>query len=180
MGLDSVEIVIGWEEALGVTISDSEATVIRTPRAAIDLLAAKLGASDEQRGACLTLRAFNRVRRGFVSGAAVCRSAVTPTAKLRDLLPRQQRQPRWNAVQTASGLPALPRHGWGFGLFLAPATVADVARWVVCSSPKALKAANEPWTRNEIRTVVRTVVTEVCGAKDFSDNADFVYDIGID
>jgi hypothetical protein len=83
-------------------------------------------------------------------------------------------------VQAASGLPALPRLGWGFGILLESATVADVARWVVCSSPKELKAANEPWTRSEIRTVVRTVVTEVCGAKDFSDDADFVYDIGID
>jgi len=68
MGLDSVEIVIGWEEALGVTITDAEATVTRTPRMAIDLLTAKLGAIDDHRGACLTLRAFNRVRRGLVSG----------------------------------------------------------------------------------------------------------------
>jgi hypothetical protein len=180
MGLDSVEIVIGWEQALGVTISDAEATVIRTPRAAIDLLAAKLGAIDEHRGACLTLRAFNRVRRGFVAGATVHRSQITPDAKLRDLLPRHQRRPRWEAVQIASGLPALPPLGWGFGLFLAPRTVADVARWIVSSSPKALKAANEAWTRTEIRTVVRTIVSDISGAKDFWDDADFIYDIGID
>lgn len=180
MGLDSVEIVMGWEEALGVTITDAEATVTRTPRLAIDLVAAKLGAIDDHRGACLTLRAFNRVRRGFVFGAAVHRSAVTPDAKLRDLLPRHQRQACWHAVQAASGLPALPRLGWGFGIILAPTTVADVARSVVCISPKSLKTPNEPWTRNEIRIVVRTVVTEVCGAKGFSDDDDFIYDIGID
>lgn len=180
MGLDSVEIVVGWEQALGVTITDAEATVIRTPRMAIDLLATKLSAIDDQRGACLTLRAFNRVRRGFVSGAGVDRSAVSPEAKLRDLLPRPQRQARWHAVQAASGLPVLPRLGWGFGIVLAPTTVADVARSVVSNSPSALKTPNEPWTRNEIRTVIRTVVTEVCGAKDFSDDDDFIHDIGID
>ena len=161
MGLDSVEIVMGWEGALGVTITDAEATVIRTPRLAIDLLAAKLGAIDDHRGACLTLRAFHRVRYGFVSGAAVHRSQIKPEAKLRDLLPRHERRSRWNAVQIASGLPALPALDLGFGFFAAPTTVADVARWVVCSSPKTLKPADEPWTRDEIRTIVRTVVTEV-------------------
>jgi hypothetical protein len=180
MGLDSVEIVIGWEEALGVTITDAEATVIRTPRMAIDLLAGKLGAIDDHRGACFTLRAFHRLRRGLVSGAAVPRSTVTPGARLRDLLPRPNRQARWHAVQTASGLPALPRLSWGFGIILAPTTVADVVRSVVSSSAKSLKAPDEPWTRHEIRTVVRTVVTEVCGAKDFSDDDDFVHDIGVD
>ena len=65
MGLDSVEIVLGWEAALGVTITDAEGEVLITPRQAIDLLAAKLGAIDDRRGACLTLRAFHRIRRGL-------------------------------------------------------------------------------------------------------------------
>jgi hypothetical protein len=179
MGLDSVEIVMAWEAALGVTIADAEATGMRTPRLAVDLLAAKLAAIDDHRGVCLTLRAFNRVRRGFVSGAAVRRSEIKPEARLRDLLPRHERRSRWNAIQIASGLPALPALDLGFGFFAAPTTVADVARCVVCSSAKTLKSADEPWTRDEIRTVVRTVVTEVCGAEDFSDDDDFIYDIGI-
>ena len=179
MGLDTVEIVMAWEEVLGVTLTDAECEPLRTPRAAIDLIAAKLNATDERRGSCLTLRAFNQLRYGLVSGAAVRRSDVTPDAKLRDLLPRPQRQPRWQAAQVASGLPALPRLGWGFGVFLSPTTVADVVRWIVCSFPKSLKPGNEPWTRNEIRTVVRTVITEQSGAKDFSDDDDFIYDIGL-
>ncbi|SKB03616.1 hypothetical protein SAMN02745166_03857 [Prosthecobacter debontii] len=180
MGLDSVEIVMSWEAALGVTITDAEATVIRTPRMAIDLLAAKLGAIDDARSACLTHRAFNRVRHGLVSGAGVHRAAISPEAKIRDLLPRPQRRARWQAVQAASGLPTLPRLDWGFGFLFAPTTVADLARSVVSTSPQALKSPHEPWTRHEIRTVVRTVVTEVCGAKDFSDDDDFVHDIGLD
>jgi hypothetical protein len=179
MDFDPVEIVMAWEEALGVTLTDAECEGLRTPRAAVDLIAAKLNATDGRRGCCLTLRAFNRVRHGLVSGAAVRRSEVTPDAKLRDLLPRPQRQRRWQAAQAASGLPALPSLGWGFGLLLAPTTVADVARWIVCSYPKSLKSANEPWTRNEIRTVVRTVVTEQSGVTNFSDDDDFIYDLGL-
>jgi hypothetical protein len=179
MGLDSVEIVMGWEEALGVTITDAEATVTRTPRMATDLLAAKLGAVNDQPGACLTLRAFNRLRHAFLIGAGLPRDRITPKARLRDLLPHD-RKSRWRAIQSASSLPALPGVGWGVGLVFEATTVADVVHWVICHSAKALKAQNEPWTRSEVRAVVRTVVTDVCGATKFSDDDDFIYDIGID
>jgi len=42
MGLDSVEIVIDWEEEFGIVITDAEATVLRTPRQAMDLITTKL------------------------------------------------------------------------------------------------------------------------------------------
>ena len=72
MGLDSVEILLGWEAALGVTIADAEAEVLVTPRQVIDLLAAKLGATDDRRGACRVYvlpGGFRARRQGHRSGA---------------------------------------------------------------------------------------------------------------
>jgi len=79
MGFDFVEIVLTWEEAFGVSITDAEATVLRTPRMATNLLATKLGAIGDRRGTCLTLRAFHRLRRAFVIGAGFSRREINLT-----------------------------------------------------------------------------------------------------
>ena len=180
MGLDSVEIVMGWEEALGVTITDAEAASIRTPGTAINLLCTKLGATNERRGACLSLRAFNRLRRGLVEGAGLSRNQITPKSKLRELLPDHESRSCWNAVQIASRLPKLPKLEWVFGMFVSRSTISDLVHSIICATPKALKSPDDQWTRQEIRTVVRAITSEISGAKDFSDKDDFIKDIGID
>jgi len=45
MGLDSVEIVLGWEDAFQISISDEEAALLSTPAQAIDLIGSKLHAA---------------------------------------------------------------------------------------------------------------------------------------
>ena len=178
MGLDSVEIVMLWEESLGVSITNEEAVTLLTPRMAIDLLATKLHSEISISGGCLTLRAFNRLRRAISCAAGVARSEIRPTARLRELVPRRGRRSTWKAVRSASLVTSLP--SLTLGLYLAPATVGDLAHWVVAHAAHALKAPHEQWTRSEIRIVVRTVVTEICGARDFSDDDQFIRDIGID
>jgi len=58
--------------------------------------------------------------------------------------------------------------------------VGDLTRWAVVHATKELKGPGESWTRSEIQNVVRAVVAEVTGAKEFDDGDDFVHDIGID
>ena len=178
MGLDSVELVMGWEETFGVTIANAEAELIRTPRMAMELFAAKLGATDESRGACLSLRAFARLRQGLVTGANVPRSSIRPEASLGDLIPFLNRKSQWRAVQAAANLHRLPRIGLG-GLFL-PKTLRELTNWAVAHGASALKAPGEIWTRAEIRAAVRAGVQCVTGVRDFTDDADLIYDLGID
>jgi len=59
-------------------------------------------------------------------------------------------------------------------------TARKFLRWVIATDAKGLKAPGEPWTRSQIRTVIRAATEEVSGAKDFSDDEGFVRDIGID
>jgi hypothetical protein len=174
MGLDAVEIVMGWEESFGISIANAEAEALRTPRQSIDLIATKLAAQDEPRRACLTLRAFHRLRNSITSAASVSRDRVRPEVRLRDLVSTERRR-TWEAVRSTCGISSLPGLGW-----FSPRTVGDLTRWIVAHAAKDLKRPGEPWTRSEIRSVVRAVVTDVTGVEDFEDDHDFIHDIGID
>lgn len=174
MGLDSVEIVMGWEEAFGISISDAEAERLRTPRQSVDLIAGKLAAQDVPRGACLTLRAFHRLRHSISSTVNVARDRVRPEARLNDLV-STDRWRTWQAVRSSCGLSRLPDDPTTW-----PRTVGELTRWTATRTAKDVKRPGEPWTRSEIRTVVHAIVADVTGVRDFEDDHDFIYDIGVD
>ncbi len=174
MGLDSVEIVMAWEEAFGIAIEDAECAKMFTPRIAIDFIAAKLNAVSDTGRPCLTLRAFHRLRHAISTAAGVPRAMMRPKARLKDLIPTE-RQTTWEAVRSTYGFPDLPGMGW----FSSP-TIGGLALWIVANALKDLKRADEPWTRTEIRTVVRAVITHQSGVEDFSDDAEFARDLCID
>ncbi len=46
MGMDSVELVMAWEESFGIAIADSDAGRLTTPGMAIDLIHEMLNAPD--------------------------------------------------------------------------------------------------------------------------------------
>jgi hypothetical protein len=174
MGLDSVEIVMGWEESFGISIANVEAETLRTPRQSIDLIATKLAVQNGPGRACLTLRAFHRLRHSIASAASVSRDRVRPEARLVDLVSTERRR-TWEDVRFICGISSLPAPGW-----FSPRTVGDLTRWAVAHAAKDLKQPGEPWTRSEIRSVVRAVVTDTTGVEHFGDDDDFIRDIGID
>ncbi len=174
MGLESVEIVMFLEESFGISITDAEATAVRTPRQTVNLIATKLATDDRPCRACLTLRAFHRLRRAIATEAGVPRGSVRPDSRLRGLVGFERRR-TWEAVRCACGMGSLPGLGW-----FSPRTVGDLTRWAVVHAAKDLKPPGEPWTRSEIKSVVRSVVTDVTGVEDFSDDHDYIYDIGVD
>ena len=175
MGLDAVEIVMGWEESFGIKISNEEAEKLRTPKHSIDLIKAKLMVAENTPFACLSARAFYRLRRAILASSAVKRADVSPKTRVRELLPRN-RETAWELVRVESGFSELPSAGW----LSQHRTVADFTKWIVLHSAHKLKRSDETWSSGEIRYVVRAVVEDVTGAKDFADDADFVRDIGID
>jgi acyl carrier protein len=174
MGRDAVEIVIGWEESFGISISDAEATVLRTPRQSVELIASRLSAQDQSPRPCLTLRAFYRLRRSIASATGISRHRIRPNTRVGDVT-SIGRGRTWPAVRAHCGISTLPGPGW-----LSPWTVGDLARWAVIHAAKELKPLHELWTRSEIRTVVRAVISDVTGVKHFEDDDDFIRDIGID
>ncbi len=82
MGLDSVELVIEWENRTGATFTDGEAAGTRTPEDAFRVLRSKLPDSPDPR--CAGQLAFAEVRRWLVS-EGFARGDIRPKTALRSL-----------------------------------------------------------------------------------------------
>lgn len=174
MGLDSVEIVIGWEETFGITIADAEAERLITPGDAIELIAGKLAALD-QTWFCPTLRAFHRVRTGIRSAIDNRTKRIAPDNRIRDLHDDISSGQFWERFRAAAELPNFRRPRF---LFHRP-TVCDLVDAVLNQSLKDLLRPGEPWTRPLIRFGVRHAIADITGSRDFHDTDRFVQDIGI-
>jgi acyl carrier protein len=60
-------------------------------------------------------------------------------------------------------------------------TFGDLSRRLVLTYPELLEGSSRPWTREDVRLVVREIICEQLGlANDFDDQADFVDDLGVD
>lgn len=113
MGLDSVELVMTFEERFGVTITDAEAETCFTPAAVIDLVFGKLRASDAK--VCVTQRAFHLLRRGLVQTLAVPRREVRLTSDVRCHGDGRCELEVWNELKSAiqaKRWPELVRPTW--------------------------------------------------------------------
>ena len=123
MGLETVELVIRFEEAFGVTISDEVATSMTTPRAVTDYIVTQVVTADCS--ACLSQQAFYFLRRGFSSQLHLPRRQFRSEATLESLTPKEARKHTWRELQTEMGprvLPDLARPVW-LSYFLFVGTV---------------------------------------------------------
>ena len=114
MGLDSVELVMAFEEQFGVALGDDEVVHAVTPRKVTDLIFSKLQASDAR--TCQTQRAFHVLRRGLMDLVGIDRRRVTLDTPLADLLPpprqlllwpelgRRVKARRWPELVRSNGL----------------------------------------------------------------------------
>lgn len=178
MGLDAVEIIMGWENAFDIKLSNDEVCELSTTRQATELISSKVGISDPVTEVCLGLRAYNRIRQAFCSVVEVSRAQIRLDSKLRELLPKKQRADIWKTIFSRSGLPEAPRYGVATGVIFLPITVKDVAIWVVANHPKSLVNPDECWTHSQVRSVVRAVIRDVISIDNFKDD-DFARDLGI-
>jgi hypothetical protein len=174
MGLDAVEILMGWEQAFDITITDKEAETITTPRMAIDLITTKLEVKKNIIGVCPLMRAYHQVRKAFQTVLGLPRNQIKLDSKLRQLLP-QQRYEVWQQIRLYLGVPKLP----GAGALFIPTTIRDLVDWLTAHYPSYFLNPEEHWTRPQIRTVVRSVIKDVVGTSDFTDDNDFVKEIGV-
>mgnify|MGYP003672799359 CR=1 FL=1 len=175
MGLDSVEIVMCWEDTFGITLDDSEVANLQTPNQAIDLISSKLGAIDA-RSFCPTLRAF-RVFRSCVRGLINDSSRrIRLSDPLRSLQGKRRKKDFWREFEVASEI-------MGFRppqLLFRQATVRDTVELLVARHLKQLFKPTEVWTKSLVRFGVRYGVMNVVGTRIFSDDDRFIEDIGID
>jgi hypothetical protein len=179
MGLDAVELILGWEVAFNIDISDREAFALQTPKMAIDLISNKIGASNKTAGICPSMRAYHRIRSAFQEILGSPRQQIQLDSKLRELLPKKQRQEAWKNIFNYLGIPESPEFKFGRTTLFPPIAIRDLVDWAVARYPSHFLASDERWTYYQVRCVIRSVIRDIVGESDFNDNSDFLRDIGI-
>jgi len=137
MGLETVELVIRFEEAFGITISDEAAARMTTPREVTDFVARQVAVADGD--ACLSQQAFYFLRRGFSNSLQLPRTAFHSDVALQTLIAKQNRKHLWGQLQMELGskiLPDLARPLWLF--YLLSAGTLSLALFVSSYATSAL------------------------------------------
>ena len=180
MGLESVEIVMAWEESFGIALSEADAEKMFTTRNAVDCIYARLRVAEptlpEDTG-CLALRAYYRLKRSCVHHG-IDPSRVRPDAKLADLLPRVNRRERISAILAYAGFSPLPRIP--FGLQFTFGRLRDYVLDCVISHHRVLRRPGTTWSREQVREVARAILRAQLAVTRLSDDARFVQDLGVD
>jgi hypothetical protein len=171
--MDTVELVMGFEEALGILIPDEDAARLLTPRRVLDYAAACLPVVHAD--GCATQRTFYALRRGF--RACGVHVELRPATPLRALTDRQGWTVLWTRVRVAVGNAGWPASVPYPGLLSdGPATLGQLTRHVAVAS----LVTDAGWTRERIEFVIRQVMWDVAGIDDFSLDDEFVRDLKLD
>jgi len=100
MGLDSVELVMAFEETFGVAISDAEAVMCETPADVIALVVGKIQTSGTE--GCLSQRGFYELRRALTKTLGIDRSAVSLDTGIRSLCSGRSDPELWELLKLAT------------------------------------------------------------------------------
>ena len=126
MGLDSVELVMAFEEAFGIEIPDEDAARLETPRHVMDYVAARLPVTPS--GACRTQRTFYALRRGL-RAAGVTDVELRPGTPLGAFADRDAWPVLWTRARLRADRPDWPaRMPWKGFWSEGPSTLGDLAR----------------------------------------------------
>ncbi len=177
MGLDSLELVLAWEESFGIEISDAEAETLFTSLQIAKYIFEKVRSRGPEDSGCLSMRAFFRLRKAF-EAEGVSRALVRPDAEVTSLVPSRQRRDILSAVCERAGFRPLKR--FPFGLQFTFGHVRDLVIDTVIRQPDALRRQGHGWSFLQVREVVRAVILAQLALRRFSDDAHFIKELGID
>lgn len=177
MGLDSVELVLAVEETFGISISDEDAAHMITPALLISHVQRAVLSAPVQRP-CLSQRAFHRIRNGICNVTNFPRSEVRLDTLINHLFPKAERHQRWNDFRSFAGIQRLPNLTFGRGSLFSPKRVRDLIPLAITSMAEEFRSTRD-WTHQEVRSVVRLIITEQLGIKNFNDDDEFVRDLGL-
>jgi len=137
MGLQGVELIMDFEEAFGIELTDGEAIESVTPRMMGDAIFSKLKATDER--TCQSQRAFYILRRALVKMFNVDRKSIKPDTRFRDFIEKSREKEIWEQMRLAVAARSWPKLTLPLTVsrFLTAATLAILSMMVyaaICSS----------------------------------------------
>ena len=178
MGLDIVELVMGFEEEFGVEIPDEAASRMETPRQVLDYLMVRLPTVPS--AGCETQRTFYRLRQAFryVLSDAPEMSART---RLEELSPVKAWPHVWAVARVAAGGWEWPSDVPRRATFRAGlSTLRELTYYVALHAQKSEDRESVPLTRDRIELGIRRVIWEQVELLDFRMGDGFVRDMGLD
>lgn len=177
MGLDSVELVIATEETFGISIPDKDATEMTTPAHLIAYVQNAVKSTPFTRP-CLSQRAFHRIRTNLCEVTKIPRREIRLDSKIDHLFPKYSRAKQWEVFRAKTGLHALPQVRFGRVIFFLPKTVRDLVKYEMNAMANQLRETSG-WTDQEVRSVVRLIISEQLGIKQFNDTDHFIDDLNL-
>jgi acyl carrier protein len=178
MGLDGVELVLSVEETFGISIPDSVAFEMTTPAMMISFVQQAVSARPERK-ACISQRAFHKVRASLMKATGVGRRDVTLKTPIKRLFSGPQRTDHWRDFKGYAGLHDLPNLGFVSGWLFGPTTVKDLVSGAISVMSDDLREERS-WTNEEVRQIVRQIISDQLGVEKFKDTDEFVRDLGLD
>jgi hypothetical protein len=128
MGLDTVELVIDFEDAFGVAIPNEVATQLTTPRKVTDFIMSQVVVTEEI--SCLSQQAFYFLRVKLMPSLNISRRDLVPNTRLESIIPLESRRLIWAGLKShvgRSALPSLARPIWLFALLWLITTFAFIS-----------------------------------------------------
>lgn len=178
MGLDGVELVLSVEETFGISIPDSVAFEMTTPAMMISFVQQAVSARPERK-ACISQRAFHKVRASLMKATGVGRRDVTLKTPIKRLFSGPQRTDHWRDFKGYAGLHDLPNLGFVSSWLFGPTTVKDLVSGAISVMSDDLREERS-WTNEEVRQIVRQIISDQLGVEKFKDTDEFVRDLGLD
>lgn len=177
MGLDTVELVMAFEEAFGIDIPNATAERLETPRHVVDYLCTVVPVAPS--GPCVVQQTFFRLRRALRPAVGVKPRLRTRT-HVRDITTRDAWPAEWQAARSAAGAPEWPDVPWGRWPNGGTETLRSLALRLVPRVVPPEVERGQVWTRERIGLRVREVIVDETGIEDFSMRDEFVRDMKLD
>lgn len=175
MGLDTVELVMAWEQTFSIEMDETNVVQMRTTSEVIDFIYGKVKSPGKEDNGSLTIRAFSRLRKGLRETGYT--KKIVLNTKVARFLDGSCKRDQINQVLISSGFEPLGR--LPFGIQIVGGRIVDLLTSVVISDHKTLRKPNLGWSRLQIREVVRAVMQLQLDLRGFSDHADIVEDLGV-
>ncbi|HEX4796357.1 MAG TPA: acyl carrier protein [Humisphaera sp.] len=107
MGLDTVELVMRFEDEFDITIPDADAEKLQTLGETLDYVLLRLE-DRPRRGVCLSAHAFYQIRRELLPFTPLGRKAIRPGTTIGSILPDRTSRRQWVAIAQRCDLPVPP------------------------------------------------------------------------
>jgi hypothetical protein len=104
MGLDTVELVMAFEDEFEIQIPDQAASQMITVDDTVRYIVSGLMQREVPGGVCQTARSFYRLRRELTNRFTIPSAAVRPDAAIGQLVPERAQRCEWSKVADSAGL----------------------------------------------------------------------------